>query len=83
MARENALASSSLEGGGCNSEAGPVCCFSKICTAAICRHVLGTEKIHSNVGIFLVNEIITMQNACKIFRYMVVCKWGYVGMFSK
>lgn len=44
MARENALASSYVEGGGCNSEAGPVCCFSKICTAAICRHVLGTEK---------------------------------------
>lgn len=68
MARENALASSYVEGGGCNPEAGPVCCFSKICTAAICRHVLGTERIHSSVGIFLVNEMITMQNAHKIFR---------------
>lgn len=55
MARENALASSYLEGGGCNSEAGPLRCFSKICIAAVCSHVLVTEKIHSNVGIFLVN----------------------------
>lgn len=68
MARENALASSYLEGGGCNSEAGPVCCFSKICIAAICSRILVTEKIHSNVGIFLVNEMITMQKICEIWK---------------
>lgn len=68
MARENALASSYLEGCGCNSEAGPVCCFSKICIAAICSHVLVTEKIHSNVDIFLVNEMITVQKICKILK---------------
>lgn len=68
MARENALASSYLEGGGCNSEAGPLCCFSKICVAAICSHVLVTEKIHSRVAIFLVNEIIAMQKICKILK---------------
>lgn len=68
MARENALASSYLEGGGCNSEAGPVCCFPKICVSALCSHVLMTEKIHSSVGIFLVNEIITVQSICKRFK---------------
>jgi len=47
---------------------GAVCCFSKICIAAICSRILVTEKIHSNVGIFLVNEMITVQKIQKILK---------------
>lgn len=74
MARKNAVASSCLEGGGCSSETCPVCCFSKICIAAACSRALVAEKIHSSVGIFFGNEMITMQKICQILKQMVLCK---------
>lgn len=66
MARKSALASSYLEGGGCNSETCPVCCLSKICVTAVCSGVSVAEKTHSSVGIFLGNE--NVQKICKILK---------------